>query len=312
MECGAEEKRLQWTHFKFKCTGKFKNGKEYMAAYPGAKVVDADLAAKTAITLENLILKYGTIEGTTRWAEYKKKQAYSNSFEYKKERYGWSKEDFDKFNSSRSVTIDNMIARHGESEGIKKWEDYCERQAYTNTKQYFIEKYGNAQGLQKYIDINKRKAVNNPKNLAEKLNISIDDAVNIIVGRKGNIFSSILELEFVTELENTVGTLEYTNKTKPYGKWSTFLNTYVVFDIKHKNCIIEFNGDYWHANPQLFTSSAIIRGKKAEDIWKRDQMKLKTATVLGFKTYVVWESEFKNNRIETINKVAEWILNEQH
>jgi beta-mannanase len=46
LECGVEAQRLQWTHFKYKCTGKFKNGKEYQAAYPGSKVVDEELSQK--------------------------------------------------------------------------------------------------------------------------------------------------------------------------------------------------------------------------------------------------------------------------
>ena len=29
-ECGFTASRLQWTHFKFNCTGKFNNGKEFI------------------------------------------------------------------------------------------------------------------------------------------------------------------------------------------------------------------------------------------------------------------------------------------
>jgi hypothetical protein len=283
-----------------------------MAAYPGAKVVDASVAAKTAVTLKNLISKYGEKEGAARWEQYKQKQAYSNSFEYKQQKHGWTREDFDKFNSSRAVTLVNMVSKYGEKDGIKKWEDYCERQAYTNTKVYFIEKYGIEIGIEKYKQINKEKAVNNPKTLAHKLGITIDDAVDIILSRQSRLFSSNLELEFVNTLEQLVGTLEYTNLKRPFGKWSPLLDTYVVFDIKHKNCIIEFNGDYWHANPKLFLPEAVIRGKKAMDIWARDELKLQTAKELGFRTFVVWESDFKANRTETIKKVAEWISSEQN
>ena len=86
LECGFESSRLQWTHFKFNCTGRFNNGTEYKKYYPNAKVVDKDLAKKTAITLDNLIKKYGDIDGVSRWESYKHKQAESNSLEYKKEK----------------------------------------------------------------------------------------------------------------------------------------------------------------------------------------------------------------------------------
>jgi len=313
LECGAEERRLQWTHFKFKCTGRFQNGKEYMAAYPGAKVVDSDLAACTAITLNNLVKKYGDDEGKLRWEQYKQKQAYSNSYEYKNKKYGWTLEEFNQYNSSRAVTIENMIQKYGEQIGIEMWEKYCERQAYTNTLNYFIEKYGNEKGKQKYIEINRKKGVNNPNVVAERLGVSIDEAVDIILSRQNTgIYSSNLELEFVELLEQRLNTpLEHSNKTNPFGKWSDYLNTYVVYDIKHLDCIIEFNGDYWHANPKTFQPDTLIRGIKASDIWEKDRLKLQTAKDLGFKVLTVWESDFKNNKEKTIKQVTKWILQEQ-
>jgi hypothetical protein len=283
-----------------------------MEAYPGASIVDKELAKKTAITLENLILKYGENEGAERWNSYKNKQAYSNSLEYKQKKFGWSEDQFNDYNSSRAITIKNMIKRYGEEEGIKRWESYCERQAYTNTKQYFVETYGNDAGLEKFKEVNKKKAMpHDPVYLAEKLSISIDDAVDIILSRQTNFFKSNLEIKFVELLESKLGKLEYTNKTKPFGKWSKLLNTYVVFDIKHKNCIIEFNGDYWHANPSIYNENAIIRGKTASYIWDRDNKKIQTAIDAGFRTYVVWENDFKQHPAETISKVIKWILNEQ-
>ncbi len=311
LECGFESIRLQWTHFKFNCTGRFQNGKEYKKFYPGAKVVDDELAKSTAITLENLIKKYGLSEGTNRWDIYKQKQAHSNSFEYKKEKHGWTKDQFDEFNLSRSQTLEKMIQRYGEAVGIEKWTTYCERQAYTNTKDYFIEKYGYSIGYEKYLEINKNKSVSNPIILAAKMGITKDEATDIIISRQKNYFTSNLEQEFVNLLEETIGKLDHTSQSNPFGKWSPDLLSYVVYDIKHGNNIIEFNGDYWHANPKIYKEDSIIRGKKAVDIWYKDMLKLKTATDLGFQTLVVWESEFKTNKEEIIKEVAQWILNER-
>jgi hypothetical protein len=311
LECGADEKRLQWTHFRYKCTGRFKNGTEYQAAYPGAKIIDSDLAKKTGVTLTNLQAKYGEIEGQRRWDEYRKKQAITNSFEYKKEKYGWTKEQFDEYNSSRAQTLEKMIARHGEEIGTTKWQEYCDRQAYTNTKNYFVEKYGHEDGTKKYLEINKKKSVNNPQILAEKLGVSIDDAIQIIINRQKQFFTSNLEIEFIKNIEEKIGPLDHTSLKNPFGKWSETLKSYVVFDIKHKNCIIEFNGDYWHANPAIYRDTAIIRGKTAIEVRTRDMLKLQTAKYYGFKTLVIWESDYKRNKQETIMEVVKWILSEQ-
>lgn len=80
--------------------------------------------------------------------------------------------------------------------------------------------------------------------------------------------------------------------------------------MRHKNCIIEFNGDYWHANPKIYANSALIRGSNAVDIWHKDMLKLKTATDLGFKVLTIWEQEFKNNKVLTIERASKWMLSE--
>jgi len=312
LECGFEADRLQWTHFKFKCTGRFNNGVEYRKVYPNAELVDKELARNTAITLDNLIKKYGEIDGKLKWDEYKSKQAISNSYEYKREKFGWSREKFDDYNSSRAQTLEKMIMRHGEIDGAKRWEDYCLKQAYTNTKDYFIEKYGVEKGTEYYLTVNEKKAIpNNPLLLSDHLNISVDEATLIMMNRKSKHHYSNVELEFTVMLEDQLGfRLDHTSLKSPYGKWSHLLNTYVIYDICHKNCIIEFNGDYWHANPEIYIESALIRNSKAVDIWHRDMLKLKTATDSGFKVLTIWEQDFKRNKALTIEKVIQWMLSE--
>lgn len=312
LECGFEGPRLQWTHFKYNCSGKFNNGTEYKQAYPGAKIVSDDVARSTAITLSNFIKKYGDIEGNIKWNLYKEKQAISNSYEYKRDKHGWSKDQFDGYNSSRAQTLEKMIERHGEITGAEKWEQYCLRQGYTNTKEYFIKKYGTDIGIKKYLEINHKKLIpHSPVLLARQLGITQDEAVNIILSRSTTFYFSKLESEFTTLLELEFGKLDHTSGKHPFGLWSEELNTYVVYDIKHGNCVIEFNGDYWHANPDIYVNTAIIRGKSVLDIRHRDMLKLKTAKNRGLSTYVVWENEFKTNKVETIKKVIEWISNEQ-
>lgn len=98
------------------------------------------------ITREKMINRWGIEEGERRWQQYCNKQAQTNTFEYKKEKYGWSREEFDEYNSSRAVTLDNCIARHGEEKGREVFERYREQQRYTTSLEYFIEKYGEEKG----------------------------------------------------------------------------------------------------------------------------------------------------------------------
>jgi very-short-patch-repair endonuclease len=308
LECGLEAPRLQWTHFKFNCTGKFNNGKEYMQAHLGAQVVSEDLKKRCVVTLESLTKKYGEKEGKIKFESYRIKQSVSNSYEYKKEKYGWSQDDFDKYNASRAVTVENLVAKHGETKGLQIWEDYCEKQRITKSKDYVVAKYG----IEYWNDLcQKKKSANSPAFIAQYNNITIEQAVEKLMARRSALPFSKLELEFVDELEKILGPLEHTNKRKPWGRWDTQEHCYYVYDIKHQTCIIEFNGDYWHANPKIYNEDDEIRGTKARDIWQKDKRKISLAHEAGYHTMVVWESDFMANKAQVIEEVVQWMLNTQ-
>jgi len=74
-----------------------------------------------------MIKKYGITEGAERWNSYCKKQADSNKFEYKQEKHGMTYEEYDEYNKSRAVTLDNMIKRYGVQDGLFHWNQYVER-----------------------------------------------------------------------------------------------------------------------------------------------------------------------------------------
>jgi len=306
LECGFESTRLQWTHFKYNCTGKFSNGKQYMQSYPGAKVVDDDLGKKTTINLANLVKKYGQEEGQQRWKAYKEKQAETNSFEYKKKKYGWSEEKFREYNLSRSITPETMIKKYGLEEGLRRFDSYCEKQRYTKSKEYVVGKYGEA----KWEEIQSKKAApHDPRIISMQENISVEQAVAKIAARNKTAYVSDLERQFVADLEVILGPLSHTNNNSPFGKWDHERNRYVVYDIKHGNCIIEFNGDYWHANPLIYSADDHIRGKCARDIWASDKHEIEIAQNAGFSVKVVWEHDYLNNKEQDVKEVAEWIQN---
>ena len=111
-------------------------------------------------TKEHWILMFGEKDGLKKWNHYCKLQSKSNTFEYKKQKYGWTKEDFDEYNKTRAVTLENQIAKYGEEEGTKRFNDYCDKQSYAGNKlEYFIEKYGEKEGLIKFKEVNSKKSL---------------------------------------------------------------------------------------------------------------------------------------------------------
>lgn len=60
--------------------------------------------------------------------------------------------------------------------------------------------------------------------------------------------------------------------------------------IPRLNLVIEFYGDYWHANPENFSVSDKIKGQYAIDIWMRDSDREERIR-LFHDLRIVWQSE---------------------
>ena len=197
-----------------------------------------------------MIKKYGITEGTERWNAYCKKQADSNKFEYKHEKHGMTLEEYNEYNKSRAVTLDNMIKRYGVNEGLIHWNQYVERERYTCTLPYYIEKYGEEIGKEKYdILINKRNPANR---LFGPSAISLEMFNKLIKKFKNNII-------YYDDNEFKVKTLKY--------------NLYYVdYYDETLNIVIEFYGNYFHLNPEKYSPDFIQyknheKCVKAKDKW---------------------------------------------
>ena len=83
---------------------------------------------------------------------------------------------------------------------------------------------------------------------------------------------------------------------------------YDYVDTKRKKGI-EFNGDFWHCNPKDFESEDIhrIKGKKASDIWRIDECKKRLIENLGYQVLTIWESEYRKNPQQTLEKCIKFI-----
>lgn len=80
------------------------------------------------------------------------------------------------------------------------------------------------------------------------------------------------------------------------------------FYIRSLNTILEYFGDYWHFNPEKYTSGSLVKVPRrgpvlVDDVWRRDLDRIEAAIRHGFKIRVVWESEYKSFGIEAVRKV---------
>lgn len=160
------------------------------------------------------------------------------------------------------------IEKYGESEGVKIWQN---RQTAWQAKL-------NAKSVEEKARINRAKL---------SKGITVSKAEKIIVKELVN-FGIIASTQF---------TLFQGNKKQ------------FVYDIMYNNKIVEYNGDFWHSNPAVYKENYLNPRTKllAKDRWKKDQEKIQFAIDHGYKVLVIWESEFKQNQKETINKCIQFL-----
>ena len=256
-------------------------------------------------SLERFTLHYGMKLGTEKFDSYREKQAKSNTFEYKRDKYGWTREQFDEYNASRAVTLENMIKRHGKEEGTKKFKAYCKRQEYAGVKlEYFIEKYGEKEGKIKYQEMLDAKL---QPVLSSKMVSKQESECIMLLETKGIEFVKEQAINHIVDEDN----IEY-----QYHIFDNNLYKNVFYDAccKDKKILIEYNGDIWHQNKRAKTykrlennGSELLLGilNRSEN----DKIKKEIAEKAGFSLFVIWEMDWKYHKEEIIDFFLNWYKN---
>jgi hypothetical protein len=250
-----------------------------------------------AITEINLIRKYGEIEGGERWKKYCEKQSYTNTLDYKNKKYGWDEKKFNDYNKSRSITLELMIQRHGENLGLIKWNDYLDKQKLTKSRNYVIDKYGKdfweklckskSHTIENYIKKYGDEKIANAKLEAFYSNLKSPSLVSKSSQTYFEGLDCFLGKKFKTYYYNKDG--------KEYGKNLGTRWVYLDYFISDLNLNIEYNGDLFHGNPELFgpdDEPIPFNNIKAKELWERDREKIELLyTNYGIRTIVIWESK---------------------
>jgi len=151
----------------------------------------------------------------------------------------------------------------------------------TNGLSWYIEKYGEVDGTLKY-----NTRIEKWLNKMSKLTLGIS--------------------KVSTELFNAVGGKgRYgDDETTVRGKSKTYRIDY--YDSETRK-IIEFDGDYWHANPALYKATDILRNRPVAEIWEQDQRKMRDLEAAGFTILRISEKDYRENPDEIINKCRKFL-----
>lgn len=258
--------------------------------------------------------------------KYRKVQAKAgNTLEYFIEKYGKieGKKKYEEVCANKGVTLKNCVRKYGEKYGKETFERYCKLQESAGNKlEYFIEKYGEEEGTKIYKDVCSKKA------------ITLENMIRIHGEEKGkeaykqwlsrNVERSP-SFSYSKESQKLFTTLdECSDELKEKSKWETKNGEQIVIiesqegiksyrlDFLYKNKVIEFNGDYWHANPLFYNkediiSWPIVKKIKVEEIWNKDKERYDNLRKKGYDVHIVWEHDYLINKRNTIKKCLEFL-----
>jgi hypothetical protein len=262
------------------------------------------------ITESNMIKKYGTCLGKKKFEEYREKQTYSNSFEYKKKKHNMSLDEYDLFNKSRAITLENLSKKYGKEEGLTRYISYCEKQAYTNSKEYLSEKYESVNKKKSHTIENyqRRFGIEEGKAQFEKYINKVCPPYSKI---SQELFFSLLERKDIFGER-----IYFAEHNHEYGVLDTTKGSYKKYDFVSldANLCIEFHGDHYHGNPNIYLPHQKLKGrgqnqKSAEDVWKIDEYKknlLKESRNID--TIVIWESDYRRDKTKTVERIIDYVI----
>lgn len=187
----------------------------------------------------------------------------------------------------------NQIRGEGASEKLSK------KMKGVFTLKWFIEKYGKIDGIELYNNRNANIAKTthfrefNKKNRENFSKISQKLFWDIYIKIKHN-FKKIYFAELNHEYSCHTGYHNY---------------DFVILDNKK---VIEFNGDKFHANPQLYNENDVplsFMQLNSKEIWERDIIKNELLLKNGYSLKIIWENDYKNNPDNTLNECLSFLKN---
>lgn len=231
--CNKSFKRISTTHLRYAHGITYD---EYFKQFPGVKIETDDVTKQRKITLQNMISKYGEQIGLEKWNLYCAKQSDTNSYEYKQQKLGWTKEQFDAYNKSR--------ARNGNQNGNFQKGFY----------KVWIEKYGLTEANRK---LEQFKQLQSENNTGRKVQFSKEALQNMREGaierikRQSGFFISY-NPESILIIENYGKQHGYTFQHAENGGEVQICGYFVDGYDKENNVVIEYDEKHhFHKNGQL-------------------------------------------------------------
>lgn len=158
--------------------------------------------------------------------------------------------------------------------------------------------------IQKYGEVGGQKIW---RDRQEKWSSSLLNNGNLKIGYSN--ISQVLFDNICEKLENTIN-IFYGRKNNEISLSNGKRGFLYDFTDTLNKKIIEFNGDVYHGNPLLFKEDDRphpFKDVTSKEIWEKDRIKIELANSHGFDVLVIWESEYKKDKENTIKRCLEFL-----
>lgn len=289
--------KIKWQNYlkKYKKSHSLDGYIEKYGKIKGEKLYQSKIERyKKTNSLSGYIEKYGTIKGTEVWNTLIEKRAAKLTKEYIKFFYGEKAKDILKKRFGHT-SLKSFKKRFGEEEGNIRYNEFVERVRYTSSLAYLYDTYpkeiADKKREERRLKFLETHRINNSWNFANYSTISQD------------LFWLIYEE--LQEKEN----IKFFTLNKEFYIYDEMKKSVFAYDFKYKDKIIEFNGDYYHCNPELYHKEYYNKRKdmKAQEIWDFDKYKLEHAFNKGYQTLVIWEQDFIKDPEKTLKKCINFL-----
>ena len=128
-------------------------------------------------------------------------------------------------------------------------------------------------------------------NIEHMRQMGIKSAQILAKGRKTKIERAVEE-----ELIRRGISFKYNKILKDIGQFDFIINA---------NILLEVQGDYWHANPEIYGDGPNLRPLNERQLYKveRDREKYRKAKELDYKVFYIWETEIKKHNFEVLDEI---------
>lgn len=157
----------------------------------------------------------------------------------------------------------------------------------------FIKKFGETEGKKKYYEFLVKSANRYRRNSVSRISTELFDSIKVVIP----------DLENYGKNEKSIILTD--DERQEYKR------TYLRLDCEYNGKVIEFQGDAFHANPEIYgpddTPHPYITEMTSKEIWESDKQKEELTLKRNYVIMYVWSNDYQKNKSGVIKECVKFL-----